>query len=193
LAQRDPDKPSMDDKTRTSISRREFARRAALASAMASFAPVNAVNAGLPATPQTPPPPNTPRLSPEGQTEADARLQTILAQYGTRFSEDQKADLKRLCILAQPPLDRLRAYNLENGDSPALYLKPLVEREKKPKPPAAKSTGKPPADATPPAAQTPGAGKTPATGPAKTSSAPAVKAPAPDASKTPAPPTKKKP
>ena len=123
----------MDEKTRTSISRREFARRAALASAMASFAPasaVNSVNSAVPATPQTLPPANTPRLSPEGQTEADARLQTILAQYGTRFSEDQKADLKRLCLLAQPPLDRLRAYNLENADGPALYLKPLVERVK---------------------------------------------------------------
>jgi len=26
----------------------------------------------------------------------------------------------------------LRAYALENGDGPALYLKPLVEREKNP-------------------------------------------------------------
>jgi hypothetical protein len=34
--------------------------------------------------------------------------------------------------MAQPPLDRLRAYNIENAVSPALYLKPLVEREKKP-------------------------------------------------------------
>jgi hypothetical protein len=34
--------------------------------------------------------------------------------------------------LAQPPLDRLRAYALENGDNSALYFKPLVEREKNP-------------------------------------------------------------
>jgi hypothetical protein len=34
--------------------------------------------------------------------------------------------------LAQPPLDRLRAYPLENGDGPGLYLKPLLEREKNP-------------------------------------------------------------
>jgi hypothetical protein len=183
----------MDEKkTRTSMSRREFARRAALASAVASFAPVNAVNASLHATPQATPPPNTPKLSLEGQTEADARLQTILAQYGTRFTEDQKADLKRLCLLAQPPLDRLRAYSLENGDGPALYLKPLVEREKKPKPPAAKSAA--------PAAQTPGAAKTsatgnkaPASGVAKTASPTAAKAPAPDSSKMPASPTEKKP
>jgi hypothetical protein len=82
-------------------------------------------------------PPNTPRLSPEGQAEAEARFQAILAQYGGRFSDEQKADLRRLCIVAQPPLDRLRAYKVENGGGSGLYLKPLFEREKKPKPPAA--------------------------------------------------------
>jgi hypothetical protein len=141
-----------------------------------------------------------PKLSPEGQTEAEARLQSILAQYGTRFSEDQKADLKRLCLLAQPPLDRLRAYALENGDAPALYLKPLVEREKKPKPPAAKSGAASPAAPAPSAAQAPGT-KTPASGltkapvagAAKTASPGSAKAPAADASKTPASPAEKKP
>jgi hypothetical protein len=73
-----------------------------------------------------------PKLSPESHAEAEARLQTVLAQYGSRFSDTQKADIRRLCFLAQPPLDRLRAYALENGDSAALYLKPLVEREKNP-------------------------------------------------------------
>jgi hypothetical protein len=73
-----------------------------------------------------------PKLSPESQVEVDARIQTILSQYGSRFSDEQKADIRRLCAVAQPPLDRLRAYALENGDNPALYLKPLVEREKNP-------------------------------------------------------------
>ena len=72
------------------------------------------------------------KLSPESQAEVESRVQAILSQYGSRFSADQKADLRRLCELAQPPLDRLRAYALENGDNPALYLKPLVEREKNP-------------------------------------------------------------
>jgi hypothetical protein len=192
----------MDEKkTRTSISRREFTRRAALASAVASFAPASAVKAAVPAPEQTQQPPNTPKLSPEGQTEADARLQVILAQYGTRFTEDQKADLKRLCLLAQPPLDRLRAYALDNGDGPALYLKPLVEREKKPKPPATKSGAASAAATASRAAQAPGAAKTPPTGitkppgsgAAKTASPSTAKAPAPDASKTSAPPTEKKP
>lgn len=174
----------MDEKKPpTSISRREFARRAALASAVASFAPVNAVNASLPA-PQAAPPPNMPRLSPEGQAEADARLQSILGQYGPRFSEDQKTDLQRLCLLAQPPLDRLRAYALENGDGPALYLKPLVEREKKSKPAAAKSRAASPT-AGAPAPKSPGT----AQGAAPTAAKPVAS----DAAKTPAPPAEKKP
>jgi hypothetical protein len=74
---------------------------------------------------------DTPSLSSESQAEAGARLQAILAVYGSRFSDTQKSELRRLCFAAQPSLDRLRAYSLENGDAPALYLKPLVEREKK--------------------------------------------------------------
>jgi hypothetical protein len=136
------------------ISRREFARRAALASAVAAVAPGAAIS-----TPAAPPNEDTsvaaaapfhgrlsdpssklapaqtsdlPKLSPESHAEVEARIQTILSQYAGRFNDAQKADLRRLCNLAQPPLDRLRAYALENGDGPALYLKPLVEREKNP-------------------------------------------------------------
>lgn len=117
------------------ISRREFARRAALVSA-ASMVPASA----LPVQASTPEPPlkqsadkaDIHSLSSESQAEAEARYQAILGVYGSRFSETQRADLRRLCLLAQEPLDHLRAYAVENGDGPALYLKPLVEREKKP-------------------------------------------------------------
>jgi hypothetical protein len=136
------------------ISRREFARRAALASAVAAVAPsaistpaapinehlnVAAPDFGgrlLEPSSKVPfpeqQPADLPKLSPESHAEVEARIQTILGQYGSRFNDAQKADLRRLCNLAQPPLDRLRAYALENGDGPALYLKPLVEREKNP-------------------------------------------------------------
>jgi hypothetical protein len=154
-------------KPRTSISRREFARRAALASAVASIAPAAVV-----ATPaavgqsgtQDPPAAapasraatqnvmsNGPKLSAESQSEADARFQAILVLYGSRFSDEQKNDLHRLCAVVQPALDHIRAYKVENGDGPALYLKPQYEREKKPKAPA-------PAPAKP-AATTSGPGK----------------------------------
>src|SRR6267142_1432121 len=138
------------------ISRREFARRAALASAVAAVAPASALTSPSSPLNENAPvaaadlhghisdpssklalsadqqPTDLPKLSPESHAEVEARVQTILSQYGSRFSDAQKDDLRRLCHLAQPPLDRLRAYALENGDGPALYLKPLVEREKNP-------------------------------------------------------------
>jgi hypothetical protein len=134
------------------ISRREFARRAALASAVAAVAPAAISSPAAPLNEdanvaaadlggrlsapsgKTAPEqqPADPKLSPESRAEVEARIQTIFSQYGTRFSDAQKSDLRRLCALAQPPLDRLRAYALDNADAPALYLKPLVEREKNP-------------------------------------------------------------
>ena len=121
----------MDGKSGSSISRREFARRAAIVSAV-SMVPAR----GIPAEPSNAEPrlaqaPGTPALSPEGQAEAQSRYQAILALYSSRFSDSQKTDLRRSCFLAQEPLDHLRAFTIENSDGPALYLKPLMEREKK--------------------------------------------------------------
>lgn len=135
----------MDEKKNSGISRREFARRAAMASAAASLAPVEVLTAeSAVASPELQQNPDMPKLTPEGQAEVEARIHAILSQYGSRFSEAQKTDIRRLCALAQPPLDRLRAYSLDNGDGPALYLKPLVEREKKPaSPPSAAKSAAP--------------------------------------------------
>ena len=122
----------MNQSKRGGISRRQFARRAALLSASAAMAPAAGVFAKpLPELPEQDTASPHPSLSPESQTEADARLQSILAQYGNRFSDDEKAFLQKINVMTQQSLDRFRAYPLENGDSPALYLKPLVEREKK--------------------------------------------------------------
>jgi hypothetical protein len=151
----------MDETPRTSsaksggISRREFARRAALASAVAAVAPAAIAAPAAPSnehanvaaadrggrfstaltdvtSAQAQQAADLPKLSPEGHAEVEARIQSIFSQYASRFSDAQKADIRRLCALAQPPLDRLRAYALENGDGPGLYLKPLLEREKNP-------------------------------------------------------------
>lgn len=123
----------MGNKNESAISRREFARRAAMVSAAASLAPANLLGSQPPSPPPLPQQsPGGPKLSPESQMEVDSRIQSILAQYGNRLSEAQKSDIRRLAAEAQPPLDRLRAYAVENGDGPALYLKPLIEREKKP-------------------------------------------------------------
>ena len=119
--------------TNKSLSRREFARRAALGTAATStmlFSLPDLAAAG-PTTLPTQLPSDASKLSPQSQAEAEARYQSILAQYPDRFSEAQKAELKRLCFALQPQLDRLRAWPVANSDQPALYLKPLVEREKK--------------------------------------------------------------
>jgi hypothetical protein len=125
----------MGIKSDSSISRREFARRAAFASAAASLAPANLLTSDSIAAPLTvQQPTNTPKLSPESQKEVDSRIQSIFAQYGSRLTDAQKADIRRLATEAQSPLDRLRAFATDNGDGPGLYLKPLMEREKKPSP-----------------------------------------------------------
>lgn len=119
----------------SAISRREFARRAAIVSAAASLAPANLLRAEpVVALAQPPQAPAATNLSPESQAEVDSRIQSILAQSGSRLSDAQKTDLRRLATEAQPPLDRLRAFTVENGDGPALYLRPLIEREAKPAP-----------------------------------------------------------
>ncbi len=130
----------MGNEKDSAISRREFARRAAIVSAAASLSPANLLGAEPAASlPQTQQAPNLPKLSPESQTEVESRIQAVLAEYGSRLSDAQKADIRRLAAEAQPPLDRLRAYATDNGDGPALYLKPLMEREKKPAPTPAPS------------------------------------------------------
>jgi hypothetical protein len=137
------DKPApQDPQLDTSVSRREFTRRAAFCTAgllaypdLHRDAAHDAAAAPEPPQPSQPPqqtPASAPKLSPQGQAEAESRYQAIINQYGDRFSDAQKTDLKRLCIFAQPPLDRIRAYAVGNSDLPALYLKPLVDRDKKP-------------------------------------------------------------
>jgi hypothetical protein len=122
----------MGNKKESAISRREFARCVAFVSAAASLAPTDLLRAeSSAAAVPAQQPASAPKLSPESQAEVEARIQSIFAQYGKRLSDAQKTDIRRLATEAQPPLDRLRAFATENGDGPGLYLKPLMEREKK--------------------------------------------------------------
>lgn len=114
---------------RHSISRREFATRAALGAVAA--ATTNSLSPPAAASDGSQLPANAAKLSAQSQSEAQGRYQAILAQYPDRFSETQKADLRRLCWALQVQLDALRQWPVANSDAPALYLKPLVEREKK--------------------------------------------------------------
>jgi len=127
------------------LSRREFAQRAAVLSATASFVPAGTilkVPTETAASDQLQA--ELAKLPPESQKEVEARYRHILSLYGARMDEEQKASIQELCVMLQPSLDRLRAYPLENSDAPALYLKPLVEREKKPQPSPSTNAAKAP-------------------------------------------------
>ncbi len=163
----------MGAKNGSAISRREFARRAALVSAAASLSPAelltNAPSVEVAPSTQAPaaktsatttaaPQPQTPgaaKLSPESQMEADSRVDTIFNQYSSRLNDTQRADLRRLAAEGQAGLDRLRAFATDNGDGSALYLKPLMEREKKPARVPAPATKAPAGTSNSPAAPKP--------------------------------------
>lgn len=123
-------------------SRREFARSAALFTVAVPLAGAGALAEKTAAIPPATPtatqeelptlPADFPKLTEQSRAEVEARHDEIVKQYSGRFSAEQKAELRRLSYMAQPGLDRLRAYTLRNGDGPALFLKPVVEREKKP-------------------------------------------------------------
>jgi hypothetical protein len=117
------------------LSRRQFAHRAALLSATASIVPAGVI---LPtdtfATISAQSPADLPKLSAEGQAEAEARFQTVLSRYGNRLTDEEKRAVKTQCYSLQSALDHVRAYSLQNGDVPALFLKPLIDRETKPRP-----------------------------------------------------------
>lgn len=121
---------AMKSKNERMLSRREFAQRAAVLSATASLVPSEVIVSKPQATPLSGAPQGAPKLTDAGQTEADSRYQQILSLFGERLDDAQKANIKRTCAELQPSLERIRSFKLENGDASALYLKPLVEREK---------------------------------------------------------------
>jgi hypothetical protein len=114
------------------LSRREFAKAAALTTA-AMWVPSE-----LAAQEQKPAPqaakaessPETPKLSAASQAEADMAYEMLMRKYGRRFSEEQKKDIKRLVMLQQSSLDKLRAVAVDNGDQPATVFR-IYRREVK--------------------------------------------------------------
>jgi hypothetical protein len=121
----------MNESKGQKINRREFARKAALLSAIIVPAGIAFEGPGAAATNEQLPE-GAEKLSAEGRVEAEARFQLIKSQYGSRFDGEEQKRVREGCYSLQGSLERLRAFHLENGDAPAVYLKPLLEREKKP-------------------------------------------------------------
>ena len=164
-------KPAKD-----ALTRREFARRAALGTVAVASGPSAAWRAlradAWCASAARQSPAGDEKLSAQSLAEAESRYQAILAQYPDRFSDAQKIDLKHVCLVTQQSLDGLRAYTVGNADQPALYLKPVVERQKK-------TNAAPNLKAAAPAAGHAATAGTMAVSPAKAPSKPASAAPLP--------------
>jgi hypothetical protein len=119
--------------TSTGLSRREFAKAAAVTAA-AAMVPAELIGqqekpAPEGAKPETAVP--TTKLSARSQTEADLAYETLMRKYGERFSEEQKRDIRRLVNAQQGALEKLRAFSVTNSDEPATVFKPVVPEVKR--------------------------------------------------------------
>jgi hypothetical protein len=97
------------------ISRRKFGRRAALMAAVPALAPASFAAQDQPAAGAG--------LSPEENSEIEARYNNVIRVYGGRLSDDQKEHIRRILTTNERMLSRIRQYPLDNGDSPASVLK----------------------------------------------------------------------
>jgi hypothetical protein len=108
------------------LSRREFARQAALAATTAVVVPSTLLSqetAPKPSPTPGAPPQSSPPLSPELQAEGELKYQWIIQNYGSRLSEEEKKDVHRLVMEGQKPLAAFRAFPLDNSDQPATVFK----------------------------------------------------------------------
>ena len=111
------------------ISRREFAKKAVLTSAVAAVMPAGLVAQEPGNVPEVnapaPPVPNADamKLTEAGKAEADLAYETIIRKYGSRFDDAQKKELQRLVYQQQETLEKLRNFKVNNGDQPATVLK----------------------------------------------------------------------
>lgn len=121
------------EKKLNELSRREFAKAAAVTAAAALVPAELIAQEGKPA-PQTSKQETTPpaaKLPAASQAEADLAYETLMKKYGGRFTEEQKKDIKRLVNSQQGALDKLRAFPVSNSDEPAAVFKPLLPEGKR--------------------------------------------------------------
>ena len=62
-------------------------------------------------------------LTPEQAQNVEAKLANIIRKYGSRLSVEQRTHLRRILSYNERMLASVRAFPLQNGDSPANVLK----------------------------------------------------------------------
>ncbi len=118
---------------RQNLSRREFARAAALTAAAAAL-PLEVIaqteKTPTAVKPQQPPAEAGKELSTAAKAEAQQSYEALIGKYGERFTDEQKKELMRLLEQQQKSIETVRGVFLENGDEPAtvLHLEDAAEK-----------------------------------------------------------------
>ena len=115
-----------EEKHKNGITRRGFARGAAVAATAALF-PSHEIWAESSAPLQAQPNP-TEKLSPAARAEVDAKAKEIFRKYGSRLTDEQKADIRKVLAETQDGLEKMRRFALDNGDQPATVFKFTAEK-----------------------------------------------------------------
>jgi len=101
------------------FSRREFSQQAAItAAAVLSAAPALAAGSDFGGQADA-----SFKLSPDQGQEVEAKLGNIVRKYGDRLTQEQRQHLRRILTYNERMLAAVRAFPLQNGDSPASVLK----------------------------------------------------------------------
>ena len=117
----------MKNEHKHAISRRSFGRGTVGAALAAVVQPgVVAADQEAPVSP-TGQAPAASDLSPEQTQEMQARFNDVTRRYGDRLSGDQQGRIRRVLTQNQRMLAPVRAFPIENGDTPATTLKLRVE------------------------------------------------------------------
>jgi hypothetical protein len=109
----------LDNRPGKRVSRREFSQQAAITAAAAlSAAPALAAGSDFGGQAGA-----SFKLSPDQGQEVEAKLGNIVRKYGDRLTQEQRQHLRRILTYNERMLAAVRAFPLQNGDSPASVLK----------------------------------------------------------------------
>jgi len=122
-----PSVPPIVPSNASQVSRRRFGKDLAIATAF-SFS-----RAGLFSTPRS----SLQATNAETQgrdaddgsvqnAEVEAKLANIVRKYGSRLSQEERLHLRKILVYNEKMLASVRAFSLENGDSPASVFKVSV-------------------------------------------------------------------
>src|SRR5258708_18002756 len=114
--------------SKSSITRRSFAKTAAAAATVALISPAEAL---IQSDPTKPGPALSQKaqaafakLSQPSRDEVAAKINEIFRKYGSRLNDEQRSDILRIMAEGQPGLEKMRAFPLQNREQPPTPLPP---------------------------------------------------------------------